>query len=132
MTRSFLASSRLPRGHASARLLRRGVFFLTGLLFGLLMFGAACQSHGRTSDPKLEKIEEMLDGQLPPGTPLSRVTFFLDARGYQYRMEGKKLVAVIQRVDEDTLTRVTARVEFEFDGNDKLVSYDLHSEPVGP
>jgi hypothetical protein len=35
-------------------------------------------------------------------------------------------------VDEETLTRVAARVEFEFDGNGKLISYDLHSEPAGP
>jgi hypothetical protein len=105
-----------------------------GLLLGLLLFGVACQSRGRTSDPKVKKIEEMLDGQLPPGTSLSRVTFFLDSRGYQYRMDDKrkKLVAIIHRVDEETLTRVAARVEFEFDGNGKLISYDLHSEPAGP
>lgn len=138
MTRGPLISlsSHPPRGLASARSpFLRGVFLLTvGLLLGLLLFGVACQSHSRTSDPKLKKIEEMLDSQLPPGTSLSRVTFFLDSRGYEYRMDDKrkKLVAVIQRVDEDTLTRVAARVEFEFDGNDKLISYDLHSEPAGP
>ncbi len=109
--------------------------FAGGLLLGLLLFGAvACKSRARTSNPKLKKIEEMLDSRLPPGTPLSRVTFFLDSRGYEYRIDdkGKKLTAVIQKVDEETLTRVSARVEFEFDRNDKLVSYELHSGPVGP
>lgn len=105
------------------------------LLLGLCLFAAiACKGHARTSDPKLKKIEEMLDGQLPPGTTLSRVTFFLNSRGYEYRIDGqqKKVIARIQKVDEETLTRVAARVEFEFDQNDKLVDYELRSDPVGP
>lgn len=137
MTRSFPFSSGVPRESADDQLrLVRGVFLLTsGLLLGLLLFGAvACKGRARTSDPRLKKIEEMLDGQLPPGTSLSRVTFFLNSRGYEYRIADRenKIVAIIPRVDEETLTRVVARVEFEFDRNDRLVNYELHSEPAGP
>ncbi len=109
--------------------------FAGATLLGLLLFGAVgCKSRARASDPRLKKIEEMLDGQLPPGTSLSRVTFFLNARSYEYRIDDKekKVVAIIPRVDEDTLTRVVARVEFEFNAHDKLVNYQLYPEPGGP
>lgn len=136
MTRPFPFSVG-NRGSASARsrFLCAASLFAGATLLGLLLFGAAaCKSRARTSDPRLKKIEEMLDGQLPPGTSLSRVTFFLNARGYEYRIDDKekKVVAIIPKVDEETLTRVVARVEFEFDPHDKLVNYELFSEPAGP
>jgi hypothetical protein len=104
-------------------------------MFGLLvLFPAACRSHHQQSDARFVRLEAMLDEQLPPGTSYARVTFFLDARGYKYSVEeeSKRIVAVIQKVDEQTLTRLTARVEFQFNASGQLVSCEVVPWPFAP
>jgi hypothetical protein len=93
-----------------------------------------CKSHSHTSDSRLEKIDGMLNAQLPQGTPRSRLEFFLNSRGYKLEDSPDKnsLVAVVRLVDTDTLQPATARVTFHFDSNDKLVSYELQSAPDVP
>jgi hypothetical protein len=75
----------------------------------------------------------MLDAQLPQGTPRARVIFYLSSQNFTVENPGdaKAVVAIVHRVDTDTLQPVTARVTFQFDASDKLKSYDL--EPAtGP
>jgi len=93
-----------------------------------------CKSNAHTSDSRLEKIDEMLNTQLPRGTPRSRLEFFLNSRGYKLEDSPDKssVVAVVRLVDTDTLQPATARVTFHFDSNDKLVSYELQSAPDVP
>jgi hypothetical protein len=93
-----------------------------------------CKSTAHTSDSRLEKIDEMLNTQLPRGTPRSRLEFFLNSRGYQLEDSPDKnsLVAVVRQIDTDTLQPRTARVTFHFDLNDKLVSYELEAAPDAP
>jgi hypothetical protein len=93
-----------------------------------------CKSHAHTSDSRLEKIDGMLNAQLPQGTPRSRLEFFLKSRGYKLEDSPDKssLVAVVHLVDTDTLQPATARVTFHFDLNDRLVSYELQSAPDAP
>ena len=93
-----------------------------------------CRSHSHTSDSRLQKIDEMLNTQLPPGTPMSRVDHFLKSRGYTVEDPADKnsLVAVVRHVDTDTLQPATARVTFHFDSNRNLVSYELQSAPDAP
>jgi hypothetical protein len=93
-----------------------------------------CKSTAHTSDSRLEKIDEMLNAQLPQGTPRSRLEFFLNSRGYQLEDSPDKnsLVAVVRQIDTDTLQPRTARVTFHFDLNDKLVSYELAAAPDAP
>jgi hypothetical protein len=93
-----------------------------------------CKSTAHTSDSRLEKIDEMLNTQLPRGTPRSRLEFFLNSRGYQLEDSPDKnsLVAVVRQIDTDTLQPRTARVTFHFDLNDKLVSYELAAAPDAP
>jgi hypothetical protein len=102
------------------------------LLSSLLGYG--CRRNAHTSDSRLQKIDEMLNTQLPPGTPRSRVEFFLSSRGYAIDPSHDKsfLAAVVRQVDIDTLQPATARVTFHFDSNDKLISYDLQSAPDAP
>lgn len=95
--------------------------------------GYGCKSSAHTSDSRLRKIDEMLNSQLPKGTPRSRVQYFLGSRGD--RLEGhdkRSLVAVVRRIDTDTLQPATARITFHFDSNDKLISYELQSAPDAP
>ena len=93
-----------------------------------------CKGHAHTSDSRLEKIDGMLNAQLPQGTPKSRVEFFLNSRGYKLEDAPDKnsLVAVIRQIDTDTLQPRTARATFHFDLNGKLVSYELASAPDAP
>ena len=106
--------------------------FLLTVLFLLVLAG--CKTGSHTSDPHLRQIDEMLNGQLPQGTPKSRVLFFLSSQGFplENTRDAKTVLATVHRVDTDTLQPETARVTFHFDGNDKLKSYDLDSVAGSP
>jgi hypothetical protein len=110
-------------------------FFLGLSLFGifLLMALAGCKS-GHTSDPHLRQLDEMLDSQLPQGTPKSRVIFFLSSQNFpvENSNDAKAAVAIVHRVNTDTLQPVTARVTFHFDAGDKLKSYELDAVAGSP
>lgn len=99
--------------------------------FLLLAVAAGCSSHAHSFDPKLRKIDELLDAQLPKGTSRSRVGFFLTTRGY--KVEGSPdvhtVIAIVRHIDTETLQPSTARVIFHFDANDRLISYDLERAP---
>jgi ATP-dependent 26S proteasome regulatory subunit len=99
-----------------------------------LLSASGCKSHSHTSDSRLQKIDEMLNTQLPPGTSMSRVDHFLKSRGYavEESPDRNSLVAVVRHVDTDTLQPATARVTFHFDSNRNLVSYELQQAPDVP
>ncbi|HVS88881.1 MAG TPA: hypothetical protein VHF01_11775 [Candidatus Acidoferrum sp.] len=42
------------------------------------------------------------------------------------------IVAIVRQVDTDTLQPATARVQFHFDANGKMTSYDLQRTPDVP
>ncbi len=103
------------------------VLFLLGV-FAILAL-AGCKQGGHTSDPRLKQIDEMLDSQLPAGTSKSRVPFYLSSQGFplESTSDPRALVAVVHRVDTDTLQPATARVTFHFDASGNLKSYELVS-----
>jgi hypothetical protein len=107
---------------------------LSACFFLLLAAAGGCNSHSHTSDPKLRKIDEMLDAKLPKGTSRDRVAFFLTTRGYTVESSGDRhtVVAIVRQVDTETLQPATARVEFHFDASDRLTSYDLQRAPDFP
>jgi ATP-dependent 26S proteasome regulatory subunit len=117
----------LPSALRTLLLLACGV-----LLSSLLTCG--CRKNAHTSDSRLQKIDEMLNAQLPPGTPMSRVDHFLKSRGYIVvdSPDKNSLIAVVRHVDTDTLQPATARVTFHFDSNTNLISYELESAPDAP
>src|SRR5882762_1645878 len=99
----------------------------------LVLALAGCKSVAHTSDPRLRQIDEMLGSQLPQGTPKSRIILYLSSQNYpvENTRDARAIVAVVHRVDTDTLQPATARVTFHLDASDKLKSYDL--EPAaGP
>jgi hypothetical protein len=87
----------------------------------------ACGRILEVSDPQLQPIREMLDSQLPPGTPSAIVNQFVSARGYSIVPAGKPdtLVVIIRHIDKQKLQPVTARVTFHFDANDKLLTTEI-------
>ena len=103
--------------------------FLGGVFLSLALSG--CKTSGHTSDPRLRQIDEMLDSQVPQGTPKSRVIFFLSSQNFavENARDARTVVAIVHRVDTDTLKPATARVTFHFDDADKLKSYDLEPAP---
>jgi hypothetical protein len=105
----------------------------TSMLFSSLgAFG--CKTHSHTSDSSLQKIDEMLNSQLPQGTPRLRVEYFLNSRGYRLEdsQDRASLIAVVRLIDTETLIPATARVTFHFDSNEKLLSYELQPAPDTP
>src|ERR1700732_3458220 len=95
----------LPAGLLLLSPMAGAALFLAFSLYG-------CKSHAHTSDSRLEKIDGMLNAQLPQGTRKSRVEFFLNSRCYKLEDSPDKnsLVAVVRLVDTDTLEPATARV----------------------
>ena len=112
----------------------RSILLLTCVVLFSLLSASGCKSHSHTSDSRLQKIDEMLNSKLSPGTPMSRVDHFLKSRGYTVEDSPDKnsLVAVVRHVDTDTLQPATARVTFHFDSNSNLISYELQSAPDAP
>jgi hypothetical protein len=111
------------------------ITFLQNLVLGSVFLSLAlsgCKTSGHTSDPRLRQIDEMLDSQLPQGTPRSRVIFFLSSQNFaiENARDARTVVAIVHRVDTDTLQPATARVTFHFDDADKLKSYGLEPAPI--
>jgi hypothetical protein len=104
---------------------------LAGAFLALVLSG--CKTSAHTSDPRLRQIDELLDSKLPQGTPKSRVIFFLGSQNFpvENTIDAQAVVAIVHRVDTDTLQPATARVTFHFDASDKLKSYDLEPS-AGP
>ena len=98
------------------------------------LLGYGCRKNAHTSDSRLQQIDELLNKQLPPGTPLARVDHFLKSRGYtvQDSPDKNSLVALVRHIDTDTLQPETARVTFHFDSNNNLISYEMQLVPDAP
>ena len=93
----------------------------------MCVLSAGCGDLTKVDDPELKPIQEMLNAQLPPGTPLALVTQFVNTRGYLIEPAGKPgdMAIVIRHIDQQKLKPVTARITFHFDSNDKLVKTDI-------
>jgi ATP-dependent 26S proteasome regulatory subunit len=99
-----------------------------------LLLAYGCRKNAHTSDSRLQQIDELLNKQLPPGTPLARVDHFLKSRGYivQDSPDKNSLVALVRHIDTETLQPATARVTFHFDSNQNLISYEMQLVPDAP
>jgi hypothetical protein len=119
---SFMNKPRTQIRNSVTRLFR---FPLLSVL--LLLAVAGCKQNAHTSDPKLRQIDEMLNSQLPQGTPKSRVILYLSSQGFatERSPDDHTIVAIVGHVDTELLQPATARVTFHFDAADKLKSYDL-------
>jgi hypothetical protein len=82
----------------------------------------------------LRKIDEMLDAELPKGTNLAKVNWFLSERGYPTETVAKPntIVARVRLIDTDTLQPANARATFHFDARNQLTSYELEAAPDLP
>jgi hypothetical protein len=82
----------------------------------------------------LRQLDRMLDAQLPQGTPKTRVLFYLNSQNFPMEAsnDGKSVMAIVHRVDTDTLQPITARVIFHFDASDKLKTYEMDTSAGSP
>lgn len=97
------------------------------LTAGVFFFSAGCKKTLQVDDPQLKPIQNMLETELPVGTPEAAVSQFLSMRGYPTEPSDKPgtLIAIIRHIDSEKLQPVTARVTFYFDANGKLNTYDI-------
>jgi hypothetical protein len=102
------------------------------LILGFTFNG--CKTSAHSSDPRMRKIDGMLDAELPKGTSIERVRFFLNTRGYRVLSSDnpRTVVAIVRHIDTDTLRPDTARVTFHFDPSERLASYELAPAPDEP
>jgi len=114
---------------------RRAFRYAAMVLALAVLCAAGCQKTPRTDDPQLKPIQDMLDAEVPPGTPEANVLTYLDTRGYPILPTGKQgtIVAAIRHIDTQTVTPVTARITFYFDANHKLNTFEMQrtfNEPM--
>jgi len=109
---------------------RHGFLFLTVAL----LVAAGCQKTTRTNDPQLKPIQEMIDAQVPLGTPEAKVRGFLVSSGYTEIPAQKPgtVVATIHAAAAQQVPPVSARVTFYFDANGKLNTFELQRTAEGP
>jgi hypothetical protein len=105
--------------------------YVAVLILSVFFSIGGCKTSAHSSDSRLRKIDEMLDTELPRGTSMARVSFFLSERGYRTENAGKAqtMVAMVRQIDTETLRPANARVTFHFDAHDQLVSYELDPAP---
>jgi hypothetical protein len=118
----------------SARRNLRSLVLLT-LLCSICFLPGGCEKILAPPDPALKPIQEMLEQQLPPGTPQSNVSLYLSTMGYEQAAATKPgtLVAIIRKIDTEKMEPVTARATFYFDANGKLTKFELQrtlNQPV--
>ena len=120
----------------SSRLIKlRSLLRFAALASAAIFTVAGCQKMVQTDDPQMKPIQQMLDEQLPLGSPQATVNAFLSARGYPSEPGEKQgtIVATIRHIDTQRLQPVTARVTFYFDESGKLKNYELQrtrNEPI--
>jgi hypothetical protein len=97
------------------------------ILFGL----AGCQTSAHSTDSRLRKMDEMLASELPKGTNMARVSYFLSSRGFRTvpATKPQTIIAIVRQIDTDTLRPANARVTFHFDARDQLESYEMTTAP---
>ena len=94
----------------------------------LMLLGVSgCRKSVRTRDSQLRAVQELLDIQLPRGTPEDKVMGFLEHRGCVVLPSQKPgtVVALIPATDNRENPPIAARVTFYFDANGKLNTFAL-------
>lgn len=98
----------------------------------LLAFAlAGCGRNSHTSDSHLRELDGILNRDLPQGTPMARVIYYLRSRGHSIEPPPSRdtVVAVVHHVNVKPLEMVTARVTFHFDLHGKLTTYEITAAP---
>jgi hypothetical protein len=78
------------------------------------------------------QTREILSRELPVGTDKSRVKLFLDGKHWAYSDRGSIIQASIRDASRGSLIRADIRMQFFFDSQDKLTSYEIKDLLTGP
>jgi hypothetical protein len=79
-----------------------------------------------------KQAKEILNRELPIGTDKSQVKRFLDRNAWDYSEVNSTIQAIVGDASRNVLIRTSIRVQFYFDSQGKLVSYDLQDLHSGP
>lgn len=104
------------------------VLALVSLLVSLRIYINRQEKVNLTDD----QVRQMIDSELPRGTQRSVVRKFLAGKGWPHGDEGSTTLAMIHDAEHSFLIRKDIQVRFQFDPNDRLISYDLKAFLTGP
>jgi hypothetical protein len=79
-----------------------------------------------------QQAREILDSELPTGMDKSVVKQSLDAKHWVYSDGGATIQAIVRDESRNYLIRTNIRIQFFFDADSKLVSYELQDLYTGP
>lgn len=79
-----------------------------------------------------QQARDILDRELPTGTDKSVVKQVLEGKHWVYSDEGSTVQAIVRDESRNSLIRTNIRIQFLFDANSKLVSYELQDLYTGP
>lgn len=101
---------------------------LVSILLALRIYVNSQQKVNLTDD----QLRQMIDRELPRGTNRSAVRKFLASKGWQHGDEGSTTWAMIRDAEHSFLIRKDIHLQFQFDPNDRLISYNLTAFLTGP
>lgn len=104
------------------------VVALVSLFVGLRIYVNNQQKVNLTDD----QVRQMIDTALPRGTARSAVRNFLTTQRWEHRDDGFTTQAMIRDAKHNFLIRKDIQVQFHFDPNDRLISYELKAFLTGP
>jgi hypothetical protein len=88
-------------------------------------------NHEQTSLTE-KQAKEILNRELPIGTDKSQVKRFLGRNAWDYSGGSSTIQAIVRDGSRNSLIRTNIRVQFYFDSQGKLISYDLQDLHTGP
>ena len=81
-----------------------------------------------------EQARLMIRNELPAGTSKFRVKQFLDSKKWPYgdRDNGSTIQTMIHDAEQNGLIRTDIQIQFHFNSDDKLISYEIKDIHTGP
>ena len=107
------------------------VFVLTAVALIFTVYARTWLNHEQAKLTE-QQAKEILNRELPIGTDKSQVKRFLDRNAWDYSEGDSTLRAIVRDASRSLLIRANIRVQFYFDSQGKLVSYELQDLHTGP
>lgn len=108
------------------------IVVLLGTMLIIFVFQSRTWLNHEQTELAEKQAKEILNRELPIGTDKSQVRRFLDRNAWDYSVEGSTIRALVGDASHNSLIRTSIRVQFYFDPQGKLVSYDLQDLHTGP
>ena len=78
------------------------------------------------------QLRQMISIELPPRATRATVKGFLDRKGWGHSDEGTKTFALVRDAEHSFLLQANTQIQFQFDAEDRMVSYSFEDFLTGP